>query len=316
MSADEALAAVEQARVPGDLFGEDAKGDYRRLAMLIHPDRIPGDRAAKAFAKLAALWERYCGGTDVPFARGDIADLFRDGDTLAKYPRRPADNDLMGREAAALRRIARELGDGKGAAFFPRLLSSARQRDPGTGVVRQVNTLALAGGFVTLEDVQAAYPGGVDPRDAAWMWRRLLAALGWARRSGVVHGAVLPPHVLIHPGEHGLILADWCYSSAGPGRRVPALVTRYRDWYPAEAADKTAEWGPAADIFMATRCMTALMGERMPWQLGSFAAGCMLPRPSMRPQDAHALLAEFNGLIERLYGPRKFRPFTMPARPG
>jgi hypothetical protein len=32
-----------------------------------------------------------------------------------------------------------------------------------------------------------------------------------------------------------------------------------------------------------------------------------------RPQDAWRLLAEFDELLERLYGPRTFRPFAMPA---
>ena len=73
---------------------------------------------------------------------------------------------------------------------------------------------------VNLGDIAS---GGVDPRDAAWMWRRLLVALGFAHRAGVLHGAVLPEHVLIHPGEHGLVLVDWCYSVPGchPGRAPP-----------------------------------------------------------------------------------------------
>jgi len=54
------------------------------------------------------------------------------------------------------------------------------------------------------------------------------------------------------------------------------------------------------------------MGERRPARLAAFAAGCMLANPSRRPQDAWRLLAELDELLERLYGPRTFRPFALP----
>ena len=58
----------------------------------------------------------------------------------------------------------------------------------------------------SLAQVHAAYPRGLDPRDAAWMWRRLLVALGTVHAAGVVHGAVLPDHVLIHPDLHDTLI--------------------------------------------------------------------------------------------------------------
>jgi hypothetical protein len=33
----------------------------------------------------------------------------------------------------------------------------------------------------------------------------------------------------------------------------------------------------------------------------------------MRPQDAWHLLGELDELLDDLYGPRRFRPFAMPA---
>jgi hypothetical protein len=338
---DEAFALIGAAREPGDLFGSgaetgaggtaDAGADagaarrYRRLARLVHPDANPSDaRAGAAFARLTDLWQRRQGrrpgsgsGYGVLMARGDIANLYATADGLLKIARDPADNDLMRREAAALRQLAGV--EDRFRAYFPRLTRAERHTDPGTGRARRANVLARLDGFRTLAEAGVAFPGGVDPRDAAWMWRRLLVAAGASARAGVIHGAVLPEHVLIHPGQHGLVLIDWCYSvrvpgpnSTAPSGRLRAVPGGYRSWYPPEVlAGRPA--GPDLDIWLATQCMTELTGPRLPGPLAAFARGCQLTSPSYRPADAWALLAELDDLLGRLYGPRRFRPFAMPA---
>ena len=153
------------------------------------------------------------------------------------------------------------------------------------------------------------------------MWRRLLVAAGASARAGVIHGAVLPEHVLIHPGEHGLVLVDWCYSVrdvpgpfgwAVPSGRLRAAPARYRSWYPPEVLAGQPV-GPDLDIWLATRCMTELTGPHLPAALTAFARGCQLASPRRRPGDAWTLLAELDDLLGRLYGPRRFRPFARPA---
>ncbi|MFI6516481.1 molecular chaperone DnaJ [Spirillospora sp. NPDC050679] len=335
MNLDQALARLDAARTPADLFGDDdaeAARAYRGLARLVHPDAT-GGRTREAFDRLTALWEARRGAGTITTARGsyrlagraargDLADLFaaRDGRgraALVKLPRDPGDNDLLEREAVALRQLPKD-GDGRFLPYVPRLLETFRHRDPGTGALRRANAIAALDGFHSLAEVRAAHPAGLDPRDAAWMWRRLLVALGFAHRAGVLHGAVLPEHVLIHPVEHGLVLVDWCYSVPGcyagtdPSGRVPAMVDRYADRYPAEVPARQAA-SPATDLYMATLCMTDLIGDRAPKQMRAFARGCLLPSQRRRPGDAWRLLAEFDELLERLYGPRRFRPFHMPS---
>ena len=248
--------------------------------------------------------------------RGDIANLYqvRQGQfkaALLKIVRDPADNDLMRREATALTRL-QDAVDPALLAYFPPLVATGKRDDARSGIRRHVNLIGELSGFRSLAEVRAAFPAGVDPRDAAWMWRRLLVAIGVAHRAGVIHGAVLPEHVLIHPAEHGLVLVDWCYSVSGSAGRVRAIVRRYQRWYPPEvlAGDPA---GPDLDIWLATRCMAELIGGRAPAGIAAFARGCLLASPGRRPQDAWRLLAEFDGLLERLYGPRTFRPFAMPA---
>lgn len=299
---DDAVARIAAASNFTELetwIGAAGNDAYRRISKLVHPDAAPAGRTAtatKAFAALTAL--RAAPATLV----GDIADLITKGATLVKVPRQPADNDLMAAEARALRAL-------DGNAYMPRLADSFTHEDADRKR-RTINVIERQDGFVSLVDVMRAYPDGLDPRDVAWMWRRLLTALGWAHRAGIVHGAVLAPHVLIHPGQHGLVLVDWCYSVA-PGTPVPALVRREKDAYPPEVTAKEPA-GPATDIYLATVLMRRLIKDPPP-ALGRFADGCLYDAPRMRPQDAWGLLAEFDELLEDLYGPRRFRPFAMPA---
>lgn len=325
MTLTEAILRVRGARTDEELFGTaDPVGEYRRLVRLLHPDLVDQphrDAATDAFVRVTTRWRAHrdpvvvrTGRAEYRLGRrayaGDLADLYDAGaDRLVKLPRDPTNNDLMARETRALRRIA-EHGDPRYLPYVPRLVDSFRHRDPDTGADRHVNIVAAAGGLRSLVDVRRAYPGGVDARDAAWMWRRLLVALGLAHRAGIVHGAVLPDHVLIEPEAHGVVLVDWCYSVATSGDRVPALVPAYADWYPPEVLDRDAP-GPGTDIAMAARCMAYLIGTNLPRALRAFLDGCLQPSTRHRPDDAWRLLGEFDDVLERLYGPRTFRPFSL-----
>lgn len=293
MNAEEAASIVTGARSAGDLFAGDLfAGDsparvYRRLARLLHPDVSPG--TAAAFARLAELWSDYNRGQRVgpyrigpPLHRGGTAVLYpADGDALLKLPRDPADNHLLVREAAALTQIASD-ADPRFLPYVPRLISKFRHKAGRT--VRQANVLSRApSGFVTLTRLGT----GLDPRDVAWIWRRLLVATGLAHRAGVTHGAVLPHHILVHPIDHGLVLVDWCRSQLSD-------------------ASKDASKGASDDVLGVTRCVAGLLGDH-PRAMRAFVHGC-LRRP---PSDAWALLAELDELLEDLYGPRTYRPLHL-----
>jgi hypothetical protein len=315
----EAIEAVLAASDAAELFGADHPARrYRELARALHPDTA-GPVATAAFIRLARLWEDRHGTvirtrTDAYRLvdrryRGDLADLYDVGEaTFLKLPRRPVDNDLMEREARALRTLE-EVGDPRFLPYVPRLVETFRHRETGTGADRHINVIGTVPNLRSLVEVRAAYPDGVDARDAAWMWRRLLVAVGFAHRGGLVHGAVLPTHVLIEPDDHGLVLVDWCYSATA-GERIPALVKEFADWYPPEVLKRQPP-GPGTDIAMASRCMTYLMGAKAPGPLRSFAAGCELSSVDARPDDAWRLLDELDGVLTKLYGPRRFRPFRL-----
>jgi hypothetical protein len=312
----EAVARIESARNFADLALDNGVDDtYREWAKLVHPDAVSAAQSAtatSAFARLARLYADR-NGTELRtpqavyriggvVASGDLADLSTvdGGRALLKVPRDPADNDLMEAEAAALKKLWRD-GDPQYRPYAPRLLESFAHED-GKGVRRRAAVLERLTGFVPLSRLERQ----IDPRDAAWMWRRLLVGLGWAHRAGVVHGAIFEEHVLIHPAEHGLAIVDWCYS----GRHPPAIVKRRAGAYPPEVR-RDREASPATDIYMATGLMTRLVGNGLPKAMKRFADGCRYDAPRMRPQDAWALLGEFDELLHKLYGPRTFRPFRI-----
>jgi len=145
--------------------------------------------------------------------------------------------------------------------YVPALVQCQRIRDPDTGAERRAKVLGRLDGFVTLADVRAAYSDGLDARDAAWMWRRLLVAAGFAHRAGVIHASVVPEHVLIHPAQHGPVMVDWCYAITGPGGLVAAIPASYVGWYPAEVSSRRPP-GPDLDILLATAACVAVAAPR------------------------------------------------------
>jgi hypothetical protein len=344
---------------------EAARSTFRHLAKALHPDKHQGAtesaRADAAFKKLSLFWEqarvKIENGTYgaarateafAPFtirtrkhlytverllARGDLCAVYAGSTALAdgqsnvllKVPIKPENNDLVANEARMLAHLRACKDFAKLRHFASQLIDTFSYYEEPSGIVRQVNVLAYTEGLYSLKEVREVYTRGIDPRDMAWIWRRLLVALGFAHANAVIHGAVLPPHVLLHPAQHGVVLVGWSYAvpDAGTtGEHISAISSAYRDWYPAEVfAGGTPTSG--LDISMAAKCMTDLLGgdpvqcvlpETVPWQIRNHLRGCTLAAPQIRPQDVHLVLDEFDALIERLWGPRTFREFSMPKR--
>ncbi len=273
---------------------------YRTLAKIVHPDVAGAARrgpANEAFAKLNALYtERDVDGVvrpkrqhtfGDPDRRGDLADLFEDGDLLVKVVRDPVNNDLMAAEATALRRLHLH-GRPDYRAYAPALKQSFSYYG------RTVNVLGRQQGFRDLAEAS-----NLESVDLVWIWRRLLAGLGWAHRAGIVHGAVFEEHVLIDPRVRGLVLVDWCYSTS-IGARPKALIAAREYQYPPEVPEGRPV-STATDIYLANRMMTRLFGPDMPHPLRRFADGCLYDAPRMRPQNAWRLLAELDELIPPRY---------------
>lgn len=334
------------------------KSTYRQLARQTHPDIDKSAQAHDVFSKLADMFRlaiEACerGTYDQPqvlatvqsrkathciqhaWKAGDLCNTYRaesqlkNGKTLGafcKIAQNAADNDLLKVEATTLKTLRSDTTKAVFHAYFPELLDSFSYADGSQK--RQANVLDALDGFYSLAEVRQVYVDGITPLDMAWMWRRILWALSYVHDLGIVHGALLPDHILIQPQQHGVILVDWCYASVTDNGTQPALtaiVDRYRDWYPSEVFAKQTP-SAATDLVMAARCMVYVMGgdpitgnftnNRVATPFRAFFRGCMQTAQAARPQDALQLLAEFDELLERLgspYYPRRFRPFAMPT---
>lgn len=200
--------------------------------------------------------------------------------------------------------------------FVPRLLT-----DPFTVNDRAAHVVPFFEEFLTLQEILTAYPKGIDFRDMVWMYKRALSGLGYAHTRGVIHGAVIPPHIMVHPTGHGAKVIDWCYSVSDSKTSVRAFAPAFKNYYAPEIFDRRFPT-PGTDLYMLAKCMVALVGgsivdnsmpDTVPKEVQSFLRRSLRTSVSVRPYDAWNLHEEFDALLLKLVGKPKYRPFAMPA---
>lgn len=279
-------------------------------------------------------------------AHGDFCDVYvcsidnqRTRKAIFKVVRDKSDNDLLENEAAVLSDIWPEKQiEEQHFRFLTRLLGAGEVEG------KRVNVTPYFPDNISLSRVLAAYPDGIDFKDMIWMYKRTLDALGFVHQRGYVHGAVIPPHVMIGPVDHGVRLVDWSYAvrmqdlpegddgeptrvrltawerlaeddvfDAGP--HIKAISKGHREFYAPEVEKREVPTA-ATDIYMATKCAEALVGgsfRKLPPKLQDLLQGQLRTDPMERAQDAWTLFDLVNGTLKEEVGPRKYREFTMPS---
>lgn len=337
---------------------QGARRIYRQMALVAHPDRHhqPKERAraTDAFQLLGRWWElaeqsitaglyglrsaapnrplrspitirspKHTYTMHTAMTVGDVCDVFvarRHKDDLPvvlKIARDPANNDLVHNEFKALSRLWSAPKDDLKifGPYLPKIFETFKLQDN-----RQINVLDLKEGFYTLDEVCQAYPHGVEAETMSWIFNRTLEILAWAHQRGVIHGAVLPPHVMIHPVTHGAVLLDWSYAVIDSGP-IRAISPDHRAHYPPEVFSKTPATA-AADIFMVAGCMARLMGadpgqpipDTVPRRMAGVLRACQIPNPQSRHNDALELYESLQEAQRIAFGPPRYHPFKMPPR--
>jgi len=261
-------------------------------------------------------------------ASGDLCEVYGATNKTKKHvvlkvTRTPANNDMTANESVQLRFLAQHAPskDLKAMRHIVTLLDSFELTQ--AKIKKRVNVFPRLDGYCTLQDVLEEYPEGLDVRDAAWMFNRLLTGILVAHQAQIIHGAILPKHFMIcpsTPNAHDGVLIDWSYA-VKRGEKLKAICPEERDYYPAEVfAKKPADYG--VDIYMAAKVMIRLLGgkvvkdgatipDSVPHPIKGLLKSCLLAA-GHRPKDVWDIFEDFEKTLKALYGPRKFRPFAMP----
>ena len=352
MKLNELLQRLRAARHPEDVFdpGNFLAGDiglkevYRDFAKIVHPDLVKtkagkkeaeeGFKLLRDFYAMAEIKMREGHWGDRTWMKAVVLKTKKDSYTLTrrlpggdisnvyvganvdpfvlKICRSPANNDLLDNEREILTHLWTNPLTSKLRAMT-HIVKFNDSFELAVGPVRKrVNVCYLANAYHSLAEVKAAYPDGIDMRDSAWMFNRILGAVLIAQQAGVRHNAILPEHVLIHVGKHNAKLCGWSYAAKGVPAPVTAIVSRYRDFYPMETLSKRPTT-TASDLYMAAKTIMHITNpDTIPRNIAGLLKTCFLAQRN-RPQDSWGLFKEFGVELEAAFGPKVFRPFVMPT---
>ena len=264
-------------------------------------------------------------GTGESITRGDISDVY--AGLRARWPtelvvikilRDRRDMVPFDKEWETLQML--QQSNAPGADLFSTLLPQpVTHGDISRGVYagQRANIFRWSSGFNhAFEEVIRVYPQGVPPRASIWIWRRILEVLSFIHNSGMIHGAVLPSHLLVQDNEHGVKLVG--YSAADrPGEKLRILSPRYEAFYPKSMRSLSVQ----LDIAMSARCMSAILGghpetgtlpKTVPSRLAKLVQQLAEPVASTKA-DAWSLREELGAIAQEIFGAPQFIPIIMPS---
>lgn len=260
------------------------------------------------------------------FGTGDFSNLHlgttaKGESVLLKVAAETSANAFLAKEGTFYKQLALRSELAPLRRYLPEMLDSFTISER-TNEQYRVNVFRYTPGYVSLKTIHDAYPKGLDPKDAAWIWRRLIAQALAAETIGVVHGAIVPDHVLVHPDTHEPLHLGWVHSVERPQERQARLTTvidRWRDWYPKEIFAREIP-SLQTDLYMVGKTMIYLAGgdvarnrfpRHYPQIMKDTVAQLIEDDARDRPRDGHALLREFTTGIRGLWG-TAFRPLRLP----
>lgn len=276
----------------------------------------------------------HTGGTCAVF-EGSVWDrTLTYANAIIRIPHSYIDNDLMQREAKVLSKLREKekylLDSGKDIAEasqqfarrLPIFIESIKLKSPSTPKqYKVVNTFMhmpeFSTGWYNLEQVRTKYYGGIDARHAVWIWRRVIEGMTFAHGAGVIHDALTPQHIIIHPESHLAQIVDWTSARiVGEDMARPYSNKKWEHWYPPEGKYSSVR----GDIYQLACTILYLLGGdpfemRVPYEVPETIKAllniCLQPKARMRICSMSELYNALDKAAETAYGPRKFIPFTM-----
>jgi hypothetical protein len=260
-------------------------------------------------------------------AQGDISDVYTG--QRARWPtelvvikilRDRKDVDTLNNEWDVLQMLHQS--DAPGADGFTTLIPQPvfhGNISAGAHAGKRASIFRWISGFQhSFTDVIRAYPQGIPPRASIWVWRRILEVLSFIHASGMVHGAVLPPHLLVQENEHGARLVGYGCSGR-TGEKLQAISQSYEAFYPQV---KRLTLTPQLDLAMSARSIVAMLGgdpgtgklpSAVPASLASVLRRVALSDPTSTSENAWGIRGEIGELAKQIYGPPQFIPIVLPS---
>ncbi len=256
-------------------------------------------------------------------AQGDISDVYTG--QRARFPtelsilkilRNSKDIDLFNNEWDALETLHQSKA--AGADIFTKLIPQPIYHgkiSAGAFSGQHANIFRWKSGFHhNFEEVLQAYPQGIPPRASIWIWRRILEVLSFIHASGMVHGAILPPHLLTHENDHGIFLVG--YSAAGAKReKLQHISQNFKTFYPKSAEIRLS---PQLDLAMSAKSIIFILGgdpataslpDAVPNPLAKIIQRVALNKNSR--EDAWSVREELGEIATQVFGAPKFVPILM-----
>lgn len=256
-----------------------------------------------------------------PLVAGDLSDVFSGeceiGDDFAgqvaiKIIREKADNDLAQNELKVLKLL--HAGGGPQRKHLPILLDKFMTDQDQLGTI-----LRLLENSFDFTSIREKYPNGIDRKHMVWMLNRLLSAIGYAHKLGIVHGNIEPSHLMVRPKDHNLFVVDWSYAAINPKHTHDSFKVFNEDFSAPEVAKKKSPL-PAADIYSIGKCMIWILGgdiktnqlpDSVEEPLQRMLNFMTMESPLQRAQDAWKLHHLLNETVIELWGRKRFLVFEM-----
>jgi hypothetical protein len=263
---------------------------------------------------------------------GDMADIhwgYEKGfmtPILIKACRHSADNDFLKAERTNtdIVRKKMETHDGKiWQQCIPKVFDSFLLTEG--SLKRRINIQDAFLGYLNLNEVHNLMPQGLDGRTIVWMWKRMVVLLDWTYRSGIIHGAVLPCHIMFYPDndgsttrdirKHSIRLVDWCYSIEHKTRtRLSAWVPAYQRLYAPEIVAKKP-LDHSTDLYMGAMTMLEMCDKTVPKEITDSIRRWVEKNPKQRPAQTMQYFQEFLGIQKAIYGAPQWHDFNVPGGP-
>lgn len=261
--------------------------------------------------------------TGSPIAEGTISTVFGGncliGDSLAgsiavKIADDEKYNDLLWREKRALAKL--HAANGVQRKHLPILLDQFQISDGRAGLIfRHLD------GCLTLSQMRDRYRGSLEEKQKhmAWMFNRLLSAVGYAHSQGVVHENIEPESLMFRLKDHNLFLIDWAFAAIEPRKTGDGFRISNPYYSPPEEKEK-GQPIPASDMYSIGKCMiffldgdleTDELPDYVEEELGDLLRYCVMKSKHQRAQDAWQMHGMLKRIVEKLWGPRKFLAYPI-----